>query len=287
MAPVTQLGLVLLATASLATAQRHKGRGLRHSHKKNAQNTKRGCLYISPEDTKVCDILGAGNSGVSWSTNWDSSPDNGAGNLEYIPQLWGGIASNGFDHTTSWTQNAAAAIKNGATALMGYNEPDNSGQANMDAAAAFAIWNLVTDFKATNDITVISPCVTSTVTSAGYSGLNWLSEFQSAGAAWDATCVHFYEQCSTLTTTYDATPLTEFVQKAASQFGKPVWVTEFGCYDNPATEQMGYFLTGAVTALENESTCAHYAAFNAGLLVDTATSSLNVAGQAYVSIASS
>ncbi|KAF2152584.1 glycoside hydrolase family 128 protein [Myriangium duriaei CBS 260.36] len=246
----------------------------------NGLRTKRGCLYISGSNND-CSILG--DSTISWATNWGAAANGGAGGNVYIPQLWGHMSTDGTtDFTATWTANAQAAIDAGACAVLGYNEPDLKTQSNMTPEEGAALWHYVSAFS--GKATVVSPSVTSTQQGNSYPGLDWLSSFQTAGASWDATGVHFYGDC-TQEPSSQITYLQNMINEAHTRFGKPVWVTEFGCNAGASTDQIANFLKTALPYLEGESKCAQYAAFNAGLLVSG--SSLNAAGSVYASISSS
>jgi hypothetical protein len=61
---------------------------------------------------------------VTWMYNWDSAIyDDAAPNLQFVPMLH----SDKPEHTGKWGANIEAAIGNGATALMSFNEPDQCG----------------------------------------------------------------------------------------------------------------------------------------------------------------
>ena len=253
-----------------------------------ALSTKRGCLY-NYEMTSGCSILGAGETYISWSANWASSSGWENASIDnffyetpgsYVPQLWG-LNSQSLE---SWAANAASIAE--ASVIMGYNEPDCSGQSNLAAAAAAAQWDLVYKFAGSGK-TIISPCVTSTIASSGeFTGLQWLESFAEAGAEWDATGIHFYADCSQ-SADNQVGYLKSFVSAVSTQFPKPIWVTEYGCSLGASPEQIGDFLTAAGDYLESESAVAHYAAFMASDGILLTGNAPNAAGQAYVASKSS
>ncbi len=99
------------------------------------------------------------------------------------------------------------------THLMGFNEPDQAGQANMTVQAAIDRWPRL---EAMN-VPLVAPGPAST-----FGG--WLSSFSNQANALgyrrDYTAVHWYSSPS-------ADSLITHLQQARNAFGRPVWLTEF------------------------------------------------------------
>lgn len=253
--------------------------------------TKRGCLYSLENGGSIneCSLLCGQDNSVSWAINWDSTPSYGADTADYthgftfLPQLWSDKSADGsHDFTVGWDTSVATALKNGATAVLGMNEPDNAGQANLTPSHAATVWNqYIAPYK--GQATLVSPSVTSVDQNNVRTGLVWLQNFQSQGVEWDATGVHFYSDCADAA--LQAQALDDFVNAAYTQFNKPVWVTEFGCNAGTSSENFSAFLAAAIAKLESNSNCHQYAAFQASLLVGS--SGPNSVGQVYVSTPSS
>lgn len=76
------------------------------------------------------------SSQITWQYNWDSTTTAKQSYAEFVPMLWGTQSY----HTDQWSTNANYWIGEGSTYLLGFNEPEQSGQANLspqDAATAY------------------------------------------------------------------------------------------------------------------------------------------------------
>mgnify|MGYP001585865212 FL=1 len=72
--------------------------------------------------------------GCSWYYNWGPRPDSKADAVkaEFVPMIWSGAFAT--------AENLAHVTSAGYPALLGFNEPDGHGQADMTVAEAIAIW---------------------------------------------------------------------------------------------------------------------------------------------------
>lgn len=238
--------------------------------------TKRGCLYEAGKND--CSALTSSGQ-LSWITNWGDSPDGSSDGLTFIPQLWGKTAANGWDYTTNWKDNCQKALDNGAPAILGFNEPNIAGQANLSPSDAASVWkdHIATPFGSSGKI-LVSPGVTSEQSGPEgnkvFPGLDWLSSFKGAGASWGATAVHMYANCAA-DANDQVTYLKAMVDEAGKRFSLPVWVTEFGCDPSSggSADQQAAFIKAAVEYLEGESNVKQYAAFKADTLAGNAAGS--------------
>ena len=96
--------------------------------------------------------------------------------------------------------------------VLGFNEPDNDQQAHVKPKVAFQAWPALTG-KA--DV-IGSPALAKNPLSAG----NWLASFLGLGARVDFIAVHWYKGI-------EARKLINDVQAICTDYGKPVWLTEF------------------------------------------------------------
>ncbi|KAF3766039.1 hypothetical protein M406DRAFT_255374, partial [Cryphonectria parasitica EP155] len=225
---------------------------------------KRGAAYNTA--SLVSSLLGTGSK-ISWGYNWGATSDDLTSDLEYVPMLW---CSTG-DYPTDWSTNAQSAIDAGSKFLLGFNEPDNPSQCNIDAStAASAHIQYMNPFSSSAGIG--APAVTNSNV-AGES-LDWLEDWVSACAGqcdYDFCPVHWYN-----TIEAGAEDLLDFVTKASASCGtgKDIWVTEFAPnVDSPSDDQISSFLETVQDAFDNNATysfVSRYAYFyvSDGLLVN-------------------
>ncbi|GAB3855142.1 hypothetical protein GCM10028822_25970 [Hymenobacter terrigena] len=272
---------LLLATASGAQAQTP------------VKSPKRGMAYgyNSAADLQVL------APGLSWWYNWSSIPDAGAAsvyqglNVDYAPMQWNGSLNN----TTVTTAALASRIPAGAQALLGFNEPNFTSQANMTPSQAAALWPVLEAVAQQKNLMLISPALNycgSCVVENGVtmnSPVKWLDAFFAAypTARVDAIAVHTYV-CQEK---YLRDKINEL-----RKYNKPIWLTEFACGDfTPSSGitlalQQKYMLD-AVNYLEKDPVIGRYAWFsgrngqipNINLLAP-ASGQLTALGQEYVTL---
>jgi hypothetical protein len=147
--------------------------------------------------------------GVSWYYNWSTTTQ--CTGIEYVPEIWG-------DWTKlSWVPMPAKAVAGGAKYLLGFNEPDGAGQANMTVDDALALWPSFDQ----PGVELGSPAV---------AGEGWLPDFMTGVAAKnlrvDFIAVHWYGWDPG--TCNDPSQL-EAKIKWAEQWQRPIWLTEWSC----------------------------------------------------------
>ncbi|KNG50548.1 glycoside hydrolase family 128 protein [Stemphylium lycopersici] len=212
---------------------------------------KRGLAY---NDAGLCKSFG---SNFGFAYNWGQT-ENGDIGTSFIPMM-----HKPSDSTVDeWLANVDTAAKKGSTAVMGFNECDIASQCNMEPEAACSAWkeymNPVKD--AHSDITIIGPSVSN---GQAPLGIDWLSRFMDCcpDAKVDATNIHFYD-------IYDEGTVDRFtahVEKAVKDFGKKVWVTEFGLNPGSASEeQAATFLKDAMAYLDASNDVQGYSYFMVG-----------------------
>jgi len=192
-----------------------------------------------------------GKSPVSWSYNWGSSATGLASGIEYVPMLW----SNAAAKTASFDADAKAAIAAGATAILGFNEPDHPEQANMDVGtAASAYKSLLSDKYGGGSIKLGSPAVTN---GAAPMGLDYLSNFlkQCSGCQVDFVTIHWYDSASNIDY------FKSHVEQANTISGKPVWLTEFGA--TGSDDEVNAFLKVVLPWLDSQDYVHRYSYFMA------------------------
>ncbi|RCI14281.1 hypothetical protein L249_6137 [Ophiocordyceps polyrhachis-furcata BCC 54312] len=215
-----------------------------------------------------------------WAYNWGSSPQGLAGNISYVPMLWGNKPMF-IDH---WQSDAQKAVDNGAKAMLSFNEPDNGGQAKMSPEQAAQLH--VQHMNPWGGKALIgSPAVTNSGQPG--EGLQWLEGFLKACDGRQEKCrvdfcvVHWYSQPQYADTLYD------HIAKAHKLCGgKPVWLTEFGPVDaagQPA--DAAAFLKEVIPKLDAIDYLHAYAPFmcSAGKLMSSANA-LSETGKVYAGL---
>jgi uncharacterized repeat protein (TIGR02543 family) len=161
-------------------------------------------------------------AGASWYYNWRSSPNSGtvpAGTQapEYVPMI------HDLGSVTDATINALTTAQANGTYkyLLGFNEPDQAGQANMTVAQAIAAWPRLMG----TGLILGSPA-------PSWPTITWLSDFMTQAAAQnlrvDFVCLHYYRSPAD---TNSVTELKNLLTNAYNSFKKPIWLTEFGAPD--------------------------------------------------------
>ncbi len=192
--------------------------------------------------------------GVSWYYNWSTTTK--CTGVEYVPQIWG-------DWTVlSWVPLPAKAVANGAKALLGFNEPDGTGQANMTVAEALKLWPSFDQ----PGVLLGSPAV---------AGEGWLPDFMTGVAAQnlrvDFIAVHWYGWDAG---TCNDTSQLEAKIKWAEQWQRPIWITEWSCRLQPV-DVVNKFYTDALAMFKNHPLVQRYAWFLSRSASDPTDSDFN------------
>jgi len=181
--------------------------------------------------------------GATWCYNWGTSPQaSDCNNPLFVPMVWGG-------------GNVAGAIKAigdaGYKTVLGFNEPNKTDQSNMTVDAAIALWPTLTSNP---NIRVSSPAVSD-------DGRAWLESFmtqvKAKGLRVDFIAMHWYGWNAGSCTSGQL----EGAINWASQWGLPVWITEFGCMgsSNPDEQTLLTFFNNSIPMLKNHPLVERYA----------------------------
>jgi hypothetical protein len=162
--------------------------------------------------------------GTSWDYNWSLNPSQPPpAQVAFLPQQW-----NGSGVTTLSQSFSAWHTDPEPMALLGFNEPDSTEQANMTTTNCVALWP---QLQAAN-VPLVAPATTWPLDA-------WITNFwtlaNSAGLRIDESGFHWYSYPS-------ADTIIGNVQSVYSTWGRPVWITEFST-SNPGTyytEEMNY-----------------------------------------------
>ncbi|WIM94879.1 sigma-70 family RNA polymerase sigma factor [Actinoplanes oblitus] len=191
--------------------------------------------------------------GAGWYYDWAAGNDEipGPAGVEFVPMIWGRK-----DVTGATLEQAEAE----GDVLLGFNEPDMGGQANMSVEDALAAWP---QLQATG-MRLVSPAVAYGGDTPG----GWLDRFMSGakakGLRVDAIALHWYGSDFGAAA---AGQFLSYVDAVHKRYGKPIWITEFGLMNfsgspkYPSDAQKVTFIRAATAGLEKRSFVERYAWF--------------------------
>jgi Glycosyl hydrolase catalytic core len=212
------------------------------------------------------------SKGVRWWWNWSVTPQAAVSGgfasvgMEFVPMVWNGTdVGNGKAIPSS-------------SALLGFNEPDNAGQANMTAQSAASLWPQVESMaKAASISKLVSPAVASSIT--------WMDQFMSLCSGCQIDYIAFHDYTDT------AAALEAEVQEF-EKYNKPIWLTEFACNHNATNtpcslSEQEAFMNAVIPWLESQSQIARYAWFSGSNVPNSVliqNGQLTALGQLYVGL---
>jgi len=194
--------------------------------------------------------------GATWFYNWTLSRGNCTA-PPFVPMLWG---HTGNEQTPAGITNAMnTLVSQGYTTVLGFNEPDNTGQANMSVATAISLWPSFNNPA----LRIGSPA-----TSANAAGQTWFKDFMAQVNAdttgtlrVDFIAAHWYGwnagSCEA-----NASTLESYIKTIEAIPGnRPIWLTEWGCMNqsNPDDATVVAFFKGAVAMFAKHPRIERYA----------------------------
>ena len=197
-------------------------------------------------------------SGASWYYTWSTTQSVSASGVGFVPMIWG---------PASVTSSALAQAKQSTSCgcVLGFNEPDMSGQSNMTVAQALSLWP---QLQATG-LQLGSPAVATGAATAG----GWLDRFM-AGAKTDGYRVDFitlHWYGSDFSAPDAVGQLQSYIEAVYARYHLPIWLTEFaligfsgGSEQFPSESTQAAFLTGAAKMLDALPYVRRYAWFGLG-----------------------
>ncbi|KAJ7072034.1 glycosyl hydrolase catalytic core-domain-containing protein [Mycena amicta] len=182
---------------------------------------------LSVTNTSKAGLAGGGDSStdmsqfektgkVSWYYTWGLSSVDDT-DLEFVPMLWG------QKDVADWTDpnngiNATIASRK-PTAVLGMNEPQETGQSNLTPQQGVDMWKTYLEPLRAQGIRLGSPAP-----SSAPSGKTWIQEFLAAcagGCTVDFIALHWYD--------VNATKFIDYLTDFHDTFQLPIWVTEWAC----------------------------------------------------------
>ncbi|HEX4792079.1 MAG TPA: sigma-70 family RNA polymerase sigma factor [Actinospica sp.] len=195
-------------------------------------------------------------SGASWYYTWSTTTQGvSASGVGFVPLIWG---------SASVTATALAQAKQSTTCgcVLGFNEPDMSGQANMSVSQALSLWP---QLQATG-LELGAPAVAGGGATAG----GWLDQFMT-GARQDKYRVDFiplHWYGSDFDTADAVSQLQSYIEAVHTRYQLPIWLTEFaligfsgGSEQFPDEATQAAFLTAATKMLDGLPYVQRYAWF--------------------------
>jgi hypothetical protein len=207
----------------------------------NKETLMKGIAYRQLEgEGKECTDIDKLN--VSWYYNWTPAPNCPSGTgIEFIPMIW----SEKYLFDENYKKYLLPLIGSDYPALLGYNEPNWDGQAEMSVKTALRYWPMLEK----TGLRLGSPATT------GRSGLDWTIEFMKGvkekGYRLDFLALHWYGNCSC--TDY----LKDFLDYYDA-WGMPMWLTEWSCYKQDMKTNTD-FLKKAIPLLNSYENMERYA----------------------------
>ncbi|MFT3925087.1 MAG: glycoside hydrolase family protein [Myxococcales bacterium] len=193
--------------------------------------------------------------GVHWWYNWSPTPDTKVATsykdlgVEFVPMAW--------DEKFT-VAGLEKDIPQGAKTLLGFNEPNFFGQANLSASDAAKLWPDLEKVAKARGLALASPAV-------NFCGpaekcfetdpFKYLDAFFAAckNCKIDYVAAHWYA-C-------DGPALTWYLGQL-KKYKKPIWLTEFSCLDGDrSVANQKKYMTDALKILEADTQVAAYAWF--------------------------
>jgi hypothetical protein len=194
-------------------------------------------------------------SGASWYYTWATGHQgiNAPRGVSFVPMIWGA----GSVTTANLQQ-----VRHEGPDLLGFNEPDNSGQSNMLVSQALSLWPRL---MATG-LRLGSPAVAANAATPG----SWLDQFMHGAKKRhyrvNFIAVHWYG--GDFTTNAAVQQLKSYLQAIHSRYKLPLWLTEFALISFagptpvfPTPKQQAAFLTAATQMLQRLPYVQRYAWF--------------------------
>lgn len=148
--------------------------------------------------------------GFSWYYNWTNRALSGPAfaDMPVVPMIWD-------------EQTVSSSVSSPTGALLTFNEPDLSSQANLTVSQALALWPQLMS----KGLRLGSPGTGGSATAS----TGWLSQFMSQAATKnyrvDFIAVHFYSGNG------DVNAFKSYLEAIYAKYQKPIWVTEWALID--------------------------------------------------------
>ena len=212
-----------------------------------------GIAWANPNDNELANFMVGKTSAVYTWSPYKPPILNNYPQVDFLPMLWG---EKQIDEFYRWVKPGYARY------ILGFNEPDQGGQSNMNAWHAADLWMQHIQPLKSQGYTLVSPACTNAP-----AGLQWQRDFISAcnqrGCSVDIIATHWY---GTNTQNF-----IDHVTQYHDTFGREVWVTEFACQNfgggaQCTADQIWSFMKTVTDWMDNTSWVGRY--FYFGVLHD-------------------
>ncbi|RPD61865.1 glycoside hydrolase [Lentinus tigrinus ALCF2SS1-7] len=222
-------------------------------HARAVSNTsKAGLPWPNGNYIDVGQYLSTGK--VQWYYTWNPSSANLNADLEFVPMLWG------ERQVAQWGSTINDTIQSSkVTHVLGFNEPEISGQSNMSPSDGAALWKAHIEPLKAQGIHLGSPAPSGAPAGKQWL-LDWMDQCQ-GGCTVDFIAVHYYD--------INSTGFMEYLTDYHNTFQRPVWVTEWACQNfNDANAQCSQqdvvdFMNATQEFMDNTDWVERYAWFGA------------------------
>jgi len=194
-----------------------------------------------------------GDVGAGWYYNWATNNNDvpGPSGVEFVPMIRAAGDVN---------DRALAEAKREGKVLLGFNEPDMAGQADMSVEKALELWPRLES----TGLRLGSPSVAFGGDTAG----GWLDRFMTGakqqGRRVDFITLHWYGSDFSAAA---AGQFLRYVQAVHDRYGLPIWVTEYGLMNftgspkYPTGAQASAFIKATTKGMESRGYVERYAWF--------------------------
>jgi hypothetical protein len=193
---------------------------------------------------------------TSWWYNWETSPGTCKFG-QFVPMVWG---HTGAEQTATGIANEVkSAVSGGWPIVLGFNEPDNTGQSNISVATAISLWPAFIQSGA---------LIGSPATQGNSTGLTWIQSFMSQVNAdttgtlrVDFIATHWYGWNAGSCDAAGANLDSWLKSIEAIPGNRPIWLTEWGCLNlsNPTAAVVQAFYQGAIAMFAKHPRLVRYA----------------------------
>jgi hypothetical protein len=253
-----QLAAVTASRPSAAASPSHRRHRAQLHRPARGQKSLPAVAANAKKGVSVWAFRGVGKamarSGASWYYTWAPTQAGIASpaRVHFVPMIWGG---------GSVTTANLRLVRREGPYLLGFNEPDNSGQSNLTVRQALQLWPrlIATGMK------LGSPAVATDAAAPG----GWLDRFMRGAAARhyrvSFITVHWYGQ--DFATDAAVGQLRSYLQAIHARYRLPIWLTEFALIrfgasaSFPSPRQQAAFVTAAAAMLERLPFVQRYAWF--------------------------
>jgi len=244
---------ILLACPRLVRSSARPSPQLHVSRQQSTNTTKAGLGWPNGNTVDIDQYTATGK--VSWYHTWSIFSVQSA-NIEFVPMLWGEQNADQF----------AASIEDildrnaDTTSILGMNEPEQPGQANMTAEEGAQLWksHLEPLLASHGNLRLGSPAI-----SSAPAGKVWLQDFIKACENCNVSFIaaHWYGTNSSWFISY--------VEDLAASFKLPIWITEWACQnyvdldEQCSTDEVFSFMNTTQSFMDNSTLVERYAWFGA------------------------